>query len=1282
MDTVKLNQPMPDGNKCPQCGTPLPAGALAGLCPACLLKMGAAADTVTDAKQSAFQPPTVADLAPLFPQLEILELVGKGGMGAVYKARQKQLDRVVALKILPPGIGDDPAFAERFTREAKALAKLNHPGIVTLYEFGVATGILPAVKPGFQPGGKSIGGKKGMENLGDAAGSDANPGGKMPAATSLYFFLMEFVDGVNLRQLLHAGRISAREALAIVPQICDALQFAHDQGIVHRDIKPENILLDRRGRVKVADFGLAKIVGSERSAEHCSAREQGDVPPAEQCSALLTDAGLIMGTPQYMSPEQIQAPGEVDNRADIYALGVVFYQMLTGELPGKKIEPPSHRVQIDVRLDEVVLRALEKRPELRYQQASVLKTEVETIVSTPPVNPELYYKEILARDYELNVRSCLSRALALFKRDFWPVLGVTALIFWLMGAVGIVGGPLVGGLCLYFLKKIRGETARVETAFSGFHLALLQLFLAGLVGGIFTLLGLVCLYLPGIFLAGVTIFAMALVIDKQLDFWPAIKLSAKTMSKHWGKFLGFMVVLTLISLAGALVFGFGLFLAMPIVFGAMMYAYEDIFGRVTPSQPATNTNAPPQSHSGWKVVAGVAIGAAATVILIALVGLLAVVAIPNFVKARALAQENARHAAEILAAQNASFGATTNFYIGQTNFPRGDAIEITSVERSENQMTVKGHYNLVSADEASLWLNITATNNDEVPNQADPPQSLHISKGRGDFDLSRFHLMPGLPHVSMYNNHYSFADIYFGTKAEAREEKKADWIANTLVSTPATKGGHSEIVNTNRAEIIAVSPTDGAANVDLVQELRIRFDQPMNPNDIWLNFQSGGFLPNGQPRYDSKLNEFVIPVRLMPGQTNRVEINWAAHGFRNTNSISADEFKWQFTTKPFAAKPDAVKPKVIQILPKPGESLSVLTRFEITFDQPMMPPDQSRPYLRNVGRSFDSLPTLIPAFDYNDASHQFTISVLLPPDNETKLTLEGFQSAVDVASDPVVIPCDIGTNDYSMLQSKEIADAAKDSRLERLLSSMKSARERLSSGIENIQQISLFGSEKSFYQNLTVNPATFKWQGTNQNYADISEIMNCRPFILGSDGTNCWLYANDQDNKRRIDSFLITSNADIYTTVADPFNLTKHTVAFVMEHDRLIYKGQETLAGRPCYRVECWFVQQPKEKYDFTFAAKSEWWIDAETFLPVRLVQYSQNGCEIYNFYFEKLNEPMPVADFQPPIENGINVKADDWFKLGPDDNYFFRIKDGGDGRMSGRIGRQGPNGSTNSGLN
>jgi len=320
--------------KCPQCGAEMPGGPVGRVCPRCAAAFLKAAPTEMPGDASGsprpFTPPPVAELAPLFPQLEILELIGQGGMGAVYKARQKELDRIVALKILPPGTGD-AAFAERFAREAKALARLNHPGIVTLYEFGRSNG--------------------------------------------LFFFLMEFVDGVTLRHVLEAGRISPREALAIVPGICDALQYAHDQGIVHRDIKPENILLDRRGRTKVADFGLAKLMESGSAGPDFEA-----IAPAD--SSTMTHSGKVLGTPPYMAPEQVAHPLEVDHRADIYSLGVVFYQMLTGELPTGKFEPPSKKVVFDVRLDEVVLRALEKQPELRYQQASQLKTQVETIAQT------------------------------------------------------------------------------------------------------------------------------------------------------------------------------------------------------------------------------------------------------------------------------------------------------------------------------------------------------------------------------------------------------------------------------------------------------------------------------------------------------------------------------------------------------------------------------------------------------------------------------------------------------------------------------------------------------------------------------------------------------------------------------------------------------------------------------------------------------------------------------------------------------------------------------------
>ncbi len=315
-----------DANRiCPSCQKPLPPDVPLGLCPECLLKAGFNTGTGSGSENTGFIPPTVEQIAKLFPQLEVIDFIGHGGMGAVYKARQPALDRFVALKILSPRIADSPGFAERFNREARALARLVHPNIVAVHDFGKA---------------------------GD-----------------LHYLIMEYVDGANLREVERAGRLAPEQALAIVPQICEALQFAHNEGIVHRDIKPENILLDKKGRVKITDFGIAKILGQT----------------SDQAS--LTGAKDVVGTPHYMAPEQIESPALVDHRADIFSLGVVFYEMLTGELPLGKFQPPSQRVQMDVRLDEVVLHTLEKQPERRYQQASQVKTAVETITSSRPGPP-------------------------------------------------------------------------------------------------------------------------------------------------------------------------------------------------------------------------------------------------------------------------------------------------------------------------------------------------------------------------------------------------------------------------------------------------------------------------------------------------------------------------------------------------------------------------------------------------------------------------------------------------------------------------------------------------------------------------------------------------------------------------------------------------------------------------------------------------------------------------------------------------------------------------------
>ena len=280
-----------------------------------------------------FEPPPIDQLSKLFPTLKIIELIGAGGMGAVYKAHQVGLDRVVALKILPEEFGHDVKFALRFTREARTLAKLNHPNIVSVYEFG--------------------------------------------NVEETYYFLMEYVDGSTLRDVVRTRLLAPEHALSIIPHLCDALQYAHNKEVVHRDIKPENILMAIDGSVKIADFGLSLILGNDSPSE------------------TITGTHQVMGTPRYMAPEQFEGTHDVDHRADIYSLGVVFYEMLTGELPIGRFAVPSQKVEIDVRLDEVVLRALEKEPQRRYQTASQIKSDVQSITSTDnPAFAKTYIDEV------------------------------------------------------------------------------------------------------------------------------------------------------------------------------------------------------------------------------------------------------------------------------------------------------------------------------------------------------------------------------------------------------------------------------------------------------------------------------------------------------------------------------------------------------------------------------------------------------------------------------------------------------------------------------------------------------------------------------------------------------------------------------------------------------------------------------------------------------------------------------------------------------------------------
>lgn len=282
----------------------------------------------------------MADAPHVFnDRYEMVRHIARGGMAQVYLAKDLLLDRPVALKVLFPELSIDLAFVERFRREAKAAANLSHPNIVSVYDWG----------------------------QGD----------------STYFIVMEYVDGPTLSSLLKTktgapNPIEPQRAAAIAASVAAALDFAHRRGVIHRDVKPGNVLIDDRSQVKVADFGIARAIGTSED---------------------LTQTGSVMGTATYFSPEQAQGFA-VDPRSDVYSLGVVLYEMATGKPPFSgdnpvaiaykhvKEPPPAPRSlnpAVPPALEAIILKALAKEPESRYQSAEDMRTDLIAFGNGQPV---------------------------------------------------------------------------------------------------------------------------------------------------------------------------------------------------------------------------------------------------------------------------------------------------------------------------------------------------------------------------------------------------------------------------------------------------------------------------------------------------------------------------------------------------------------------------------------------------------------------------------------------------------------------------------------------------------------------------------------------------------------------------------------------------------------------------------------------------------------------------------------------------------------------------------
>jgi len=525
-----------------------------------------------------------------------------------------------------------------------------------------------------------------------------------------------------------------------------------------------------------------------------------------------------------------------------------------------------------------------------------------------------------------------------------------------------------------------------------------------------------------------------------------------------------------------------------------------------------------------------------------------------------------------------------------------------------------------------------------------------------------------------------------------------------------------EAVDRSRPKIVSLTPTNGALSVAAITELRVRFDRAMDPLSLKLNWKSGGFLDCEYPSYDSNRFEFTIPVHLAPRMSHRVVLNlpftwfpgfgqkiaeqrrqWPREGFQAVEHRQAALAVWEFSTQGDELQTAGEPPKVTSISPKPGSTVALLTFAEIQFDQPMLPPTEARPCVVSVvgaknpgaicrveynptNRTF-RIPLLAPIKDrvrFTLAGHTINVPPMLTPRGRVSFALTGFQSAKGVPAAPVKLDYAVAETELAVADQKRIEAAAQDPKLLAVLDTFKQKRQSLTSVSERVQQLEL-GPGSNLFTSLNSRSAVFKWQSPGQFYSDVSQpMLSCDVFRVGCDGRNWW-FQSESSYGKTVQICPTAEMHEVNALICDPFELTRNTSAKAARDQSLNYIGPLNFGGAEHHVLEAWSVEMLSGIA--VWGELTQWWIDPRTALPAQLVQFRDSGLERTRFFYDAINESLPASDFALPHIEGVSPEKPE--ALDADHTRrFVIVRDGSDGRMSGRWGKKGPKATASTGLN